>query len=298
MGNADEKIIVVESGRCSWGKCIFCSFSKKPEVPEASFERLKKILDKALTEKVGVLKYLNSGSFLDENQIPEKFRDYLVERCVALGVNELVVECLPEHITEDVLEELAKKRKGLKITFALGLEVADDEVLRKIQKSFDLKTYEKTAHVLRKFGFGVRTYLMANLPHVKNPKKSLEQSVEYALKLSDSVAVINTFPYGFSPLFKMWVGGVWHPLDKKEFEGICKKYKNNAVVEFFFDDYIAYPRFVDFMRENIVGATSACLNHPYFNVWQEYLVRFMKRRIQRNMRFSSRAHTENHTQNL
>ncbi len=264
------KTIIVDSGRCSWGKCIFCSFSKKPNTQEASVERLKGGLDLALKEDIFELKYLNSGSFLDEKQIPKEFRNYFFEKCNNSGISEVVVECLPEHVTKEVLRDIKKRRKKVRVSFALGLEVADDKVLKKIMKSFDVKTYEKTAILLKKHGFGVRTYLMTNLPNVIDIKKSLEKSVDFALKRSDSIAIINTYPYGYSPLFSMWVERKWTPLDKNEFFDVCEKYENNKKVELFFDDYLTYPKFPDFMKQKIVGATSECLNHAHFDVWQEY----------------------------
>ena len=279
----NEKTIIVESGRCSWGKCIYCSFSKKPDVPECSYERLKNNLDYNLPDnslsnndnsKIDTLKYFNSGSFLDEKQIPKEFRNYLLEKCNKIGVKNLIFECLPEHVNEKVLNELQKIKKNVNVTFALGLEVADDVVLKKINKSFNVSSYKKTANLLKKHGFGVRTYLMANLPYVSDVKKSLEKSVDLALDLSDSIAVINTFPYGYSPLYKLWLDDKWHPLDKKQFDSLVFKYKNNKKIDLFFDDYITYPKFPDFLKEKIKGATSKCLNHPNFNVWQEYLERF------------------------
>ncbi|NOR84615.1 hypothetical protein GQ473_00710 [archaeon] len=275
----NEKTIIVESGRCSWGKCIYCSFSKKPDVSEASYKRLKDNLDYNLSDdsKIDTLKYFNSGSFLDEKQIPKSFRIYLLEKCNKIGVKNLIFECLPEHVNEKVLKELQKSRKTVHVTFALGLEVADDIVLKKINKGFTVDVYKKTAVLLKKYGFGVRTYLMVNLPYVSNIKKSLETSVNLALSLSESIAVINTYPYGYSPLYKLWLDDKWHPLDKKQFDSVCSQYKNNNKIELFFDDFITYPKFPDFLKEKIKGATSRCLNHPNFNVWQEYLERFYKK---------------------
>lgn len=291
MNAAAEKTIIVESGKCAWGKCIFCSFGKRG-AGAADAELLKEKIDRALRNARGIhtLKFFNSGSFLDRRQIPEEAQDYLLGKCSESGIKELVVECRTEFVTEKNLEALKqiipaswkaferlttfKKAGSLKIIFALGLEAADNALLKKICKGMTLQDYERAAALLKKSGFGVRTYLMANLPFVADAKKSLDASVKYALKHSDSVAIINTFAYGYSPLFEMWLRDEWHPLDKKEFDALVKKYRTNKKINIYFGDYVSYPRFPESMQKKLDGVGREYLLHPYFNVWQEYLARF------------------------
>ncbi len=297
-----ELVIVTESGRCSWARCIFCSFSKKPDIISPDFGRLKRQLDSKLTRKYHTLKYLNSGSFLDKNQIPEDFQKYLIKRCIDTGIKELVIECRAEHITPGSLKTIkdASKSQKLKIYFALGLEVADNKILKKICKGFTTDDYLNAVSVLKRHGFYIRTYLMANLPYIgnhenlgkcghsqafllpahnshaiKNIQKSLDDSVSFALKHSDSVAIINTFAYGYAPLFDMWLKKTWRPLDKNEFSTITKKYMGSKEIDVYFDDYITYPRFKK--QEPLVGATSQNLENPVYDVWQDYIVRFYEK---------------------
>ncbi len=311
-----EKIIILESGKCSWGKCIFCSFGKK-ECARMELEEFKERISRALDHenlgrfsslfepskvhwvqklgakrddpklkrdaltfesgsKINTLKFFNSGSFLDEAQISSDMRQYLFSKCKESGIGELIVECRAEHVTEKKLREIKDgiAGSGLKLTFAIGLEVADDEVLKKIQKGMILAQYERAANLLKKQGFGVRTYLMANLPFIKNVKASLDNSVKYALSHSGSVAIINAFAYGYSPLFQMWLQDNWHPLDKKGFEALVKKYRKNKKINIYFDDYITYPKFPDAIQKKLVGVGRDYILHQYFNVWQEYISRF------------------------
>lgn len=272
-----ERVIVTESGRCSWGNCIFCSFSKKPNIMCPDFTRLKYELDSKLTRKFDIVKYLNSGSFLDELQIPVDFQRYLINKCIGLGVTELVIESLPMHITRKNLNVIkdANKNQKLKISFALGLEIADDTVLKKICKGFNLSDYLAAVNLLKKEGFYVRTYLMANLPYVDEIAKSLDESIRFAEENSDTVALINTYAYGYAPLFDLWLKGRWKPLDRHEFDALVKKYEHNKKVEIYFDDYISYPRFKD--QEKLIGANIENLISPIYDVWQDYIVRFYKK---------------------
>jgi len=292
-----EKVIILESGKCSWGKCIFCNFGKK-EVPMIDFGAFKERIERSLADsKIDTLKFFNSGSFLDEAQISKEMRQFLFAKCKEAGISELIVECRAEHVAEMKLNELTRELKELeknapKLTFAIGLEVADDDALKKICKGMTLAQYERAVKEIRKAGFGVRTYLMANLPFIGDVARSLDKSIAYSLKHSDSIAIINAFAYGYSPLFEIWLRGEsshsaslhsklpnsssceWHPLDKKEFDALVKKYRNNKKINIYFDDYITYPKFPENMQKRLVGVGNDYVTHPYFNVWQEYIARF------------------------
>ncbi|MEA3343607.1 MAG: DUF5591 domain-containing protein, partial [archaeon] len=108
-----------------------------------------------------------------------------------------------------------------------------------------------------------------------NIQKSLDSSVSFALKHSDSVAIINTFAYGYAPLFDMWLKKTWRPLDKNEFSTLTKKHSANKKIDIYFDDYITYPRFKK--QEPLVGATSQNLENPVYDIWQDYIVRFYEK---------------------
>ena len=189
-------------------------------------------------------------------------------------MGELIVESRTEYINVINLKELKKYlgSRNLKITFAIGLEVADESILKKIKKGLTLKKFEDAVSLAREYGFGVRAYLMANLPYVQDVKKSLEMSVEYALKLCDSCAIINAYPYGFAPLMDLWLCGKWKPLDEKSFFSIVKKYENNLKISVYFDDYISAPKFPE--QVTLQGACEENLVHPHYEVWQDYIERF------------------------
>jgi len=272
-----EQTIITESGRCSWARCIFCSFSKKPDLPEPDFNRLKYQLDARLTKSCHTLKYLNSGSFLDKNQIPQDFQKYLIQKCIDTGIKQLIIESRPDHITTANLKLLkdANKNQKLKIYFALGLETSDNETLKKICKGFTTTDYQNAAALLKKQGFYTRTYLMANLPYTSNIQKSLDDSVNFAQKHSDTIAIINTYPYGYAPLFNLWLKKSWRPLDKSEFNALVKKHRANKKIDIYYDDYISYPRFKE--QTPLIGATKENLNNPIYDLWQDYIVRFYEK---------------------
>jgi len=209
-----EKTIFISSGKCNWAKCLACGWGRIA-CEKKSVHDLKKFFDKKLDTDADRIKIFVSGSFLDDNQFPRGIRKYVARK---MQGRELVVESRPEFITDETLSDF----KGVKLLVAIGLECADDKILKKYNKGFTLYDYTKAADTLHKNNFKVRTYLMIGLPW----KIDYNKSISFTEKYSDEIVLINTFPHYLSPLYQMWLQGKWKPLDKKEFEKIVSNFKH------------------------------------------------------------------------
>jgi len=269
-----EFVIYLNSGKCSWGKCIFCGWGKQ-NYPVKTLHELKSFFDEKMKEAVGanidVLKIFNSGSFLDEKQVPRAFRSYVVRKCEDLGIKNLNIESRGEYVTDDFFEDM--KSSKVKVNIGIGLEVADDEVLKLLNKGMTVKDYEEVAKKLTAHGFGVRSYILVNAPY--SDEKTLDKTVKIALKYSDSMCLINWFPHGKSEAFDLWIAGKWKPFTENEFNKAVAKY-NDKKIEKIFDEFIFIPRFPRDKEEWIKGATEKQLLHPHFVVWQDFINRFYK----------------------
>jgi len=264
--------MVLERGKCFWGKCYFCGWGKK--VVERSIEEVKRIFDKFISSKQDIerLKIFSSGSFLDPKQFPEELQDYIFRRAEEYGIKEIVIESRPEFITENVVSRLSQYK--VKITVAMGLEVADNEALKILNKGMTVEQYIRAATLLKKYGLGVRTYVLVN-PHSKiRSPEYVHKTIELALKYSDSIVVINTYPHKNSDLWEDWINGKWRPLDKTEFEKIITPWKDNPKIEFDFDNFAFLPKFPSEKRIFLRGVGHEYLKHPYYEVWQDFFQRF------------------------
>ena len=110
-----EKVILLNSGKCAWGKCIFCGWGKIEH--DVNIERLKKYIDKHLEKGIETLKIFSSGSFLDDKQFPREFRRYLVKKCKELVIKNLIIESRPEFITEENLEDFKTSTLRLQLVW-------------------------------------------------------------------------------------------------------------------------------------------------------------------------------------
>ena len=158
-GHKKEMFIIVESGRCSWAKCTFCSFSKKPAelIPQKTVEQIKKEIDFKLRNvkpnSLHLLKFFNSGSFFDENQIPQEAQKYLVDKCKQLGIKELLVESTNEWIKPEYLERMKNwvdESPKLQIKFGFGFETFDNGIRKKIAKIGTAEDYINAAKLAKK----------------------------------------------------------------------------------------------------------------------------------------------------
>ena len=171
-----ELVIYINSGRCAWGKCVFCGWGKL-NYPVKNLHELKALLDEKLKKHYDIVKIFNSGSFLDEKQIPRAFRKYVVKKCEDYKVKTLVVESRGEYIDDTFFEDM--KSDSVRVTIGIGLEVADDKVLKKLKKGMTVKDYENTCKKLNKNGFGVRSYVLVNAPY--SDQKTLDKTIKVAL---------------------------------------------------------------------------------------------------------------------
>lgn len=267
-----EEILILKSGRCAWSKCLFCGYGSL-QGQLLTTESLKRKFDfffENLKPGTRYVKVFGSGSFLDEKQIPSTTRKYFINKCKEHGLRKLTIESRPEFITNERLKEFC----SIDLEIAIGLEVADDKILKKLNKGLTLKDFERATRIIHECHKKVRTYLLVNPPFVTDKKKSINNSVKYALQFSDSIVLINLLPHYKSRLFRMWLNGEWNFLSRAEFENLIRKWKDNPKIETDPETFKFIPKFPRSLRENLTGVGEEFLTHRHFEVWQDYLQRW------------------------
>jgi len=212
------------------------------------------------------LKIFVSGSLLDKKQFPDEALDYLVKALKQKGIKRLTIESRLEYITDENL----KIFKDFDLTVAIGLEVANDEKLRMLQKGITLKMFEDAVKILKRNNVKLRVYLLVNAPFTS--KQDFLDSYNYAKKFTDDIVAINCYPHVKAPIFDMWIKGEWRPLDKHEFE----EWTKGLDVERDFTNFNFVPRIPKEKWDDLRGVGEKYLTHPHYDVWQDYFARFYK----------------------
>ncbi len=284
---------ILEYGRCSWGACYFCGWGKK--TARTTIEELKnkylKFLEKH--ENAPIIKLFSSGSMIDPRQFPLDFTRWLIEQAKKHGVSEIVIEGKADDVTYENLESI--RVEEIRITIAIGLEVADDIILLEYyKKNTKVIDYMKAGELLRREGFGLRTYIIVNghpkiYHNLEVQEELLDRSIILAGKYSDSIVIINAYPHQNTRLVIDWIEDRWKPLDKIQFqnlvEGVMERIGgrrieedlyiyNNIPVEIDHSNFAFIPKIPRRYWKKIKGVGKDILLHPHFQVWQDYFTRF------------------------
>jgi len=183
-------VAILRTVGCWWsakGGCLMCGYNAASEegIGEAELRiQLQQVLQRYEGEEM--VKLYTSGSFLDEKEIPASIRNEIIASLP--DTRRILFESRPEFVTEEVLDTLPARR----VQVALGLESANDEVLRKsIRKGFSVADYERSARSLHSKGIPVRTYLLLKPPYLTESQAIADtlRSIRFASPHSESISV-------------------------------------------------------------------------------------------------------------
>ncbi len=155
-------VVIFKTTGCSWyrfSSCSMCGYFNdvSRNVRTDNLKRQIDAMSEAL-EDTKVLKVFTSGSFLDPQEFPLEARNYFFET-IRGKVEHLLVESRTEYITERNISYL--KEYGIPIRIAIGLESANDEIMKNsINKGSTFSKFVSAAEAVGNMGYELRTYLL------------------------------------------------------------------------------------------------------------------------------------------
>ena len=160
----------------------------------------------ARPSNVQQIKLYNSGSFFDPKAIPPV--DY---EAIAAGVRDfarVIVECHPALVGESAVRFRnllngggGHRHDAIKFEVAMGLEVADDALLAKMNKRMTLTMFRHAAEFLLREGIAVRAFVIIKPPFVRTDAEAIElarRSIDFAFDCGASV--VSLIPARFGPV--------------------------------------------------------------------------------------------------
>ncbi len=177
-GAAKALVFILPTRGCSWalsksGGCSICGYIyDNPQSP--NFEQLCKDFSYRLSSLISEgekysIKLFTSGSFLDSNEIPDDVLVCLLEKIKEYNkqVEEVVLESRPAFVTDRKLELISQHFDIGKIEIAIGLESANNNILKNsINKGFFWEDFERAVKKVFNYNAKVKAYLLFKPPFV------------------------------------------------------------------------------------------------------------------------------------
>jgi len=225
-GPGKALVIILNSQGCQWGLginggCSMCGYSNETSANDISandlITQVKNTLTKFSKKEFQSIKIFNSGSFLDNNEIPIEAQTKILSMINEFeSVSEVIVESRPEFVSKKTLKKLRHaldQNKQLEI--GIGLETSNDLIrINNINKGFLFDDYKKAVKIALSENTRVKTYLLLKPPFLteKEAIKDTVQSAIDAIKIgsrSISINPINVQSGTF--VYDLWRNGIYRP---------------------------------------------------------------------------------------
>ena len=154
-------------GRIAVGGCIFCSALGGGEFAEGGsdipqqLEKAKKRVEAKIREGKYIAYF---QSFTNTYGPVEKLRKLFSEAMAPDYIVGLNVATRPDCLPEETVELLQELNRIKPVTVELGLQTADDEVARYINRGYPTEVYRQAVSRLRAAGLEVITHIIIGLP--------------------------------------------------------------------------------------------------------------------------------------
>jgi radical SAM enzyme (TIGR01210 family) len=165
-GGTDRVATVFLTNReCPW-RCLMCDLWKNtleaPTRTGAIPAQMRFALERL--PSANVLKLYNAGSFFDRAAIPKE--DHAEIASLARGFERVVVECHPALVGDSSLR-FRDSLAGPELEVALGLETADEEILRTLNKGMTVADFERACRFLAAHAVRIRSFVLVGLPFLR-----------------------------------------------------------------------------------------------------------------------------------
>lgn len=208
----DSFTVILRTVGCRWNRCTMCGYASEgaPATAEDLLAQFSSVLQR-ISSSIKVMKIYTSGSFLDQREVPESVRDKVLDHLSERGIERLVIESRPEHITP---ERVSACLSRVETEFAIGLETSSDLIREEvIRKGFTFQDFVQASKVVHEQGGRVKAYLLLKAPHLSE-KQALKDAISsaraarsYADVLSLNLCNIQRRTY----VERLWERGEYRP---------------------------------------------------------------------------------------
>lgn len=193
-GGGTERVATVflTNRECPW-RCLMCDLWKNtlegPTPPGAVPEQIRFALERL--PRADVLKLYNAGSFFDRAAIPTG--DHAEIAALVRGFDRIVVECHPALVGDSTLR-FRDLLAGPELEVAMGLETANEEVLRRLNKGMTVGDFENAARFLRGHVVRVRSFILLGIPFLRREEWPAATRASIAVSFRAGAGIVSLIP--------------------------------------------------------------------------------------------------------
>lgn len=203
-------------GTCGHGGCIYCGERGAGEHIDPTLsigEQVRSALSAAKEEDIFVAYFQNfTNTYADVNTLKERYDAALIDERIKI----LAIGTRPDCIDEEKAALIASYKKKCDVWVELGLQTADDNTAKIINRGYPRETFEKAMEILNKYDIPVVVHLIVGLPgeNIYNVKNTVEYIQKYDLF---GVKIHSMYVMDGTALADMYRQGEYTPISQDEY---------------------------------------------------------------------------------
>lgn len=217
----DTSVIFITNRECPY-RCLMCDLWKNttndPVTPGLVPGQIEWALENLPPARH--LKLYNSGSFFDRGAIPEA--DHRQIARIISRFSSVVVESHPRHIDDKCLHFRDMLAPQLQV--AMGLETANHNILRRLNKKMDLQDFSRAARFLKKNQIPVRAFILLRPPFLSEEEGIYwaDKSIDFAFESGVECCIIIPVRSGNGAMDILADRGYFHKPSIKSLEKVVE----------------------------------------------------------------------------
>ena len=191
-GTRRTAAILLTNRECPW-RCLMCDLWKntleEPTPKGAIPQQIRFALERL--PPADTLKLYNAGSFFDRAAIPKE--DHAEIASLSRGFSRVVVESHPSLVGEACLR-FRDLLGGPELEVALGLETANEEILRTLNKGMTVADFEGACRFLAAHAIRIRSFVLVGLPFLRREEWAAATRASVETSFRAGAAVVSLIP--------------------------------------------------------------------------------------------------------
>ena len=206
-------------GTCGHGGCIYCGERGAGEHIDPTLsigEQVRSAMSVAKDDDIFVAYFQNfTNTYADLETLKERYDAALINERIKI----LAIGTRPDCIDEEKVKLIASYKDKCDVWLELGLQTADDNTAKIINRGYPRETFEKAMEILGKYEIPVVVHLIVGLPgeNIENVKNTVEYIRKFNLF---GVKIHSMYVMEGTALADMYHKGEYTPISQDEYTDI------------------------------------------------------------------------------